>query len=278
MDELVTRVRAAKENKEVVSIAYIGNVVEIWERFDQEDFPEIKGTYKVRPILSQPDYCTTNVTIKTLPSESLHLLKIGAELGESDFLESEQAFNSQEFIDFLIPKLKLEHDIVPEQSLVSIGVMPWDLFQMIEHKAVDLDVSPEGDGLPIVMIQTSRPKAKSIQKRLNTSGGLTSIGFLKGLDDGSEQAFDVGVFCTDDGVFHIFGEYNDKDPVHMRAKDKWEKRVQQTKGQCALVITGGVTGGARGNPRPKDIVAIVGAQSLGDNLFGLNPLKLSPYG
>jgi len=37
IDELVTRVRAAKENKEVVSIAYIGNVVEIWERFDQED-------------------------------------------------------------------------------------------------------------------------------------------------------------------------------------------------------------------------------------------------
>lgn len=37
MDELVTRVRSAKENKEVVSIAYIGNVVEIWERFDQED-------------------------------------------------------------------------------------------------------------------------------------------------------------------------------------------------------------------------------------------------
>ena len=37
LDELVTRVRTAQENKEVVSIAYIGNVVDVWERFDKED-------------------------------------------------------------------------------------------------------------------------------------------------------------------------------------------------------------------------------------------------
>lgn len=37
LDELVTRVRAAKANKEVVSIAYQGNVVDVWEKFDAED-------------------------------------------------------------------------------------------------------------------------------------------------------------------------------------------------------------------------------------------------
>ncbi len=37
MDDLIARVKQAQENKEVVSIAYIGNVVEIWERFDEED-------------------------------------------------------------------------------------------------------------------------------------------------------------------------------------------------------------------------------------------------
>ena len=37
LNELVARVRTAQENKEVVSIAYIGNVVAVWERFDQED-------------------------------------------------------------------------------------------------------------------------------------------------------------------------------------------------------------------------------------------------
>ena len=37
LDELCTRVREAKENKEVVSIAYQGNIVNVWERFDKED-------------------------------------------------------------------------------------------------------------------------------------------------------------------------------------------------------------------------------------------------
>ncbi|CAA0211260.1 urocanate hydratase [Tenacibaculum maritimum] len=35
--DLVKRVREAQEAKEVVSIAYIGNVVEVWERFYEED-------------------------------------------------------------------------------------------------------------------------------------------------------------------------------------------------------------------------------------------------
>ena len=37
MDELLVRVRKAQENNEVVSIAFIGNVVDVWERFDEEN-------------------------------------------------------------------------------------------------------------------------------------------------------------------------------------------------------------------------------------------------
>ncbi len=37
LDELVSRVKKAKEAKEVVSIAYQGNVVDVWEKFDTEN-------------------------------------------------------------------------------------------------------------------------------------------------------------------------------------------------------------------------------------------------
>lgn len=37
LDELVTRVRKAQEDKETVSLAYLGNIVEVWEKFDQEN-------------------------------------------------------------------------------------------------------------------------------------------------------------------------------------------------------------------------------------------------
>ncbi|WP_300486044.1 urocanate hydratase [Flavobacterium sp.] len=37
IDELISRVRKAQQNKEVVSIAYLGNVVDVWERFYDEN-------------------------------------------------------------------------------------------------------------------------------------------------------------------------------------------------------------------------------------------------
>jgi len=37
LDELVARVRKAQENEETISLAYLGNVVEVWEKFDQEN-------------------------------------------------------------------------------------------------------------------------------------------------------------------------------------------------------------------------------------------------
>lgn len=37
IDELILRVRKAQQNKEVVSIAYLGNVVDVWERFYEEN-------------------------------------------------------------------------------------------------------------------------------------------------------------------------------------------------------------------------------------------------
>src|SRR5699024_9840048 len=35
--ELIQRVKTAKENSETVSLAYLGNVVEVWEKFDEEN-------------------------------------------------------------------------------------------------------------------------------------------------------------------------------------------------------------------------------------------------
>ncbi len=37
MNDLVTRTKQAQENDEVISIAYIGNIVNVWERFDEEN-------------------------------------------------------------------------------------------------------------------------------------------------------------------------------------------------------------------------------------------------
>ncbi|WP_124642491.1 urocanate hydratase [Amniculibacterium aquaticum] len=37
LDELVARVKTAQKNQETISLTYLGNVVEVWEKFDQEN-------------------------------------------------------------------------------------------------------------------------------------------------------------------------------------------------------------------------------------------------
>jgi len=37
LDELVERVKIAQSKEEIISIAYVGNIVEVWEKFDKED-------------------------------------------------------------------------------------------------------------------------------------------------------------------------------------------------------------------------------------------------
>ncbi|MFK5880465.1 MAG: urocanate hydratase [Flavobacteriaceae bacterium] len=37
MDELISRVKKAQKNKEIVSIAFIGNIVDVWEQFDKKN-------------------------------------------------------------------------------------------------------------------------------------------------------------------------------------------------------------------------------------------------
>ena len=37
LDKLVDRIRIAQQNKEIVSIAYLGNIVDVWEKFDEEN-------------------------------------------------------------------------------------------------------------------------------------------------------------------------------------------------------------------------------------------------
>ncbi|WP_149526838.1 urocanate hydratase [Sphingobacterium hotanense] len=44
MDELIARVKAAITNKEIVSIAYLGNIVDVWEQFDFANLPITVGS------------------------------------------------------------------------------------------------------------------------------------------------------------------------------------------------------------------------------------------
>ncbi len=66
------------------------------------------------------------------------------------------------------------------------------------------------------------------------------------------------------------------DPEHQQAREKWEKRCQQTGGYCGLVVAMGVTGSSRGNPTLKDMLALFEAQYLEPKALAMGMLQLMP--
>ena len=84
---------------------------------------------------------------------------------------------------------------------------------------------------------------------LNSAGGVQGLGFNPGEGMIQGDRYDLGVLKTEDNQLHLFGEYQEDEPVHIQAKRKWNQRCKKTKGWCGLAITRGVSGASRGKPQ-----------------------------
>ena len=52
--------------------------------------------------------------------------------------------------------------------------------------------------------------------------------------------------------------------------------AKKTKGFCGLIIAMGVTGASRGNPQPKDMLAVLETKSIQGEELGMGILQLVP--
>jgi hypothetical protein len=138
------------------------------------------------------------------------------------------------------------------------------------------EIQPVGDGLPVILIQTSRPKAKTVIDNIQAAGGLKAICFNPGANPLDGERYDLGLLQTENGDLFLFGEFSEDDPTHVEAKKKWNQRCQQTNGYCGLIIAKGLTGAARGNPGLKDMMALFEARSLSAQDLGIGTLQLMP--
>jgi hypothetical protein len=175
----------------------------------------------------------------------------------------------------LVPILR--DDLVPDKSFLSLGVVPWEMLDYLRAGAEyyqSQDVVNAGDGLPVVMIQTSRPKAKAMIESLRQSGGLKGICFNPGEDPLEGDRYDLGLLKMGNGELQLFGEFGEDDPTHVAARKKWDQRCQKTKGYCGLVIAKGLTGASRGNPQFKDMMALFETQAMNAKDLDMGTLKL----
>jgi hypothetical protein len=220
----------------------------------REELPEISQKVRISLPANIPNLPKSiNVAVATMPQASQELWEMQ---------------NDEEFDDDAI----LE-DLVPDKAAVSLGVIPWDNLRLMQPDAAVLRGKPNGDGLPVIMIQTTRAKAQVMINKIAAAGGLQGIIFNLG-EGLLEDTYELGLLQLADGQMQLFGEFGLDDSTHIAARGKWLQRCQKTKGRCGLIIAQGLTGKARGNPQPKDVLAVIETMSLEPAELGLGVLKL----
>ena len=225
-------------------------------KFELDQFPTVSGRYKVSTL----DGDSVSLKVQTLPelADELYSLAEDAE-GES------------------LPLIR--DDLIPEQSFLSLGVITWEMLTQLRSQVSYYQPNQPieaGDGLPVVVIQTSQPKAKTLIQELLNMGGLAGIGFNPGEDSLLGERYDIGLLQTGNSDLHLFGEFLSDDPMHQSARKKWDQRCKKTKGYCGLVIAKGVKGASRGNPKLVDMLALFEARSISPQELGMGILEKQP--
>ncbi|OKH16430.1 hypothetical protein NIES592_01965 [Fischerella major NIES-592] len=237
-----------------------------------DSFPTLSRRYRI----SLPDSCdeqtkSVAITVSSMP-------ELAAELEEMAGYEDEE--DEEEIESEPTPMFRsLRDDLIPEDSFLSLGVVSWEMLEYLRqgvnyHPAGE--IQPVGDGLPVILIQTSRPKAKTVIENIEKAGGLKAICFNPGADPFGGDRYDLGLLQTQNGELFLFGEFLDDDPVHVEARKKWNQRCKNTKGYCGLIIAKGLTGAARGNPQLRDMMALFETRSLSPKDLGIGTLQLMP--
>lgn len=239
-------------------------------QLDTETFPTLSRRYRISvPKSNSESIKSLSVTVSTMP-------QLAAELEEMAGWDMEELeMGAEDSPDF--PGLR--DDLIPQNSFISLGVISWEMLDSLRQGVLNhqsAEISKVGDGLPVVLIQTSRPKAKTIIENIVAAGGLKAICFNPGADPFDGDRYDLGLLQAENGEFFLFGEFLDDDPTHGEARKKWDERCKNTNGYCGLIIAKGIKGSTSRNPQLGDMMALFEAQSLSHQALGFGTLQLMP--
>ncbi|BAU64025.1 hypothetical protein STA3757_13940 [Stanieria sp. NIES-3757] len=232
----------------------------------EETIDKLTKTYRIS--LPKDDQKAEKVSVKisTLPELTEELLALNENI---NLVEKEET------------DLPIQEDLIPDGSLVTLGHVPLDILAQLKQQSTtyyqSLNLPAQKEGLPAILIQTSRPKAKTIIEKIQKDGGLKSICFNPGNDPFTDDNYDLGMLQTANNNLYIFAEYSHDIFQHVQAIKRWYQRCQKAKGYCSLIIAMGVTGTSKGNPQPKDMLAIFEAKAVKGEDLGMGILQLMPH-
>ncbi|MFZ4675133.1 MAG: DUF6930 domain-containing protein [Nodosilinea sp.] len=238
-------------------------------QLEKPPLKDLQGNYKIPNPEKNSRSATLKVTVKTLP-------EVTAELAA----ETDQAMADSPL--GLLPDFPvLRDDYVPEGAII---ILTQFQRQMLNTLRLDPAIAFQGQAtpngtadalaLPVVLIQTSRPKAKKLIQQLQQAQGVKAVCFNPGNDPYSGDAFELGLMQTGDGELHLFAEYETNGSTDRHLLERWQTWQRDCDGACAVIIASGITGSSKGKPGMKDIVGIFEAHCRTPQDLHLPPLML----
>jgi hypothetical protein len=164
-------------------------------------------------------------------------------------------------------------DLIPSGSIVLLSQV--DSAAYVELQAAVSRVTPLayksiGD-MPILRIQTSKPKAQAIAAMIDRGLGLNGIAFLDVAHPfgGSSGAVILSIRLNDHGWQMVIDYQQGESQV---IRDRWLKAIAKNKGRCALGLYSGVSGKHQGNPTARELVMLYETEFRSMEELGLPPL------
>ena len=259
--------RAALELEEVAALRIcLEGLNQFFEeheaRLSGADFPDLLSTYRlINPI----DDHKLSVKFATCP-------EITAQLAVSEGIGDANPQPS------LAELPRFRDDYVPEGSLVLLTRLPQATIHSIrqgqQYHTITKHLS-NADMMPVVAIQTSRPKAQKLASQLQAAQGIKAVCFNPGGDPMTGDTLQLGLLHTGDGDFHLFIEFLAEDDYDSKLLEQWQQWCQDSGGICGVMIASGVTGTARGKPGLKENTVFFETYLKTPEELKLPPLQMS---
>lgn len=234
------------------------------------NFDGLSSTYTIyAPSLDSDVEETIKVLVKTMPDLADELYQL---VGEEDDNEDD---------DEDAPLIS--EDLWPGNALIHMMTLPWTQVEFLRdaniHRQTVETISAiiaahKGEGLPGLMIQTSRPKALELIEQINSFDGIKALCFNPA-EDILGNSCQLGLMVMGNDDLHLFGEFN-KQALNGEHHKRWKQRSKNTKGNICVIIAMGVTGASRGNPAPQHILGYYEIKLIDDKELGLGKLSAEP--
>ena len=260
-------IRSLKEEEEVlpiyIALKALAKFVQECDSQLLEDTEEaIERQYKFKIPLHQ-SYLKVNLT--TMPEFTRDLEKIWDEKFDND--EDDHKKDLDYFVD---------NKLIPEGTLISFKSIDRHQLLSLEKKshsyvsssmANKIQQQAEKQKFPVIVLQTTRPKAQNLINQLKAEKGISNIVFAIGNNPAENIEYDLGIFQTKENNFYLFGQfpYTNYRESPRKVINHWKNNVAKFNGHCGIIIAMGASGLSRGNPQDKDLLCLFYTQLVEDH-------------